>query len=68
MRWQPKSEALTLDGIKPYEHLLFRYILTRNGHNVRLYGGWNIAEADRKDRAARFPEDDWAVIDRGVLA
>jgi len=63
-RWTPKPEVLTLDGITPDQHPLFRYILTRNGHNVSLYGGLAMCEADLKDRCVRFPNDDWAIVDR----
>lgn len=63
-RWTPKTTSLTLDNLKSDQHPLFRYILTRNGHNVALYGGQKAAEFDMRDRARRFPADDWAVIDR----
>jgi hypothetical protein len=63
-RWTPNPEALTLDGIGPKDHPLFRYILTRNGHNVSLYGGRDKCESDLRDRAARFPMDDWGIVDR----
>ncbi len=63
-RWSPKPETATLDAITPDSHPLFRYILTRNGHNVALYGGLAQCERDCRDRAARFPADDWAVVDR----
>lgn len=67
MRWQPKPEVLTLDNLTPEDHKLFRFILTRNGHNVALYGGRDKAEADLKDRTLRFPADDWSIIDRDDL-
>lgn len=63
-RWTPKSESLTLDNITPDSHPLFRYILTRNGHNVALYGGLAQVQADLRDRSARFPLDDWSIVDR----
>lgn len=63
-RWTPKSEVLTLDGITPDQHPLFRYILTRNGHNVALYGGLIKCAEDVQDRKRRFPADDWAIVYR----
>lgn len=66
-RWVPKAESLTLDGITAESHPLFRYILTRNGHNVALYGGLNQCTKDFEDRKRRFPADDWAIVDRKAL-
>lgn len=63
-RWSPASGSTTLDDITPESHPFFQYILTRNGHNVSLYGGRERCEADLRDRANRFPADDWGMIDR----
>lgn len=70
VRWTPREGSTTLDGITPDEHPLFRYILTRNGHNVSLYGGFAQVAKDFLDLSRRFPLDDWSVIDRltgGIL-
>lgn len=63
-RWKPKVPSLTLDNISRDDHPLFRFILTRNGHNVALYGGRTLCEADLRNRALRFPADDWSMVDR----
>jgi hypothetical protein len=67
-RWTPKPGSLTLDDLAPSDHPLFRFIFTRNGHNVALYGGRAPAEAGLRDRSARFPADDWSIIDRNNQA
>jgi hypothetical protein len=63
-RWIPKTAVVVLDAITPDQHPLFRFILTRNGHNVALYGGRAKADQDCRDRALRFPNDDWSVVER----
>jgi hypothetical protein len=63
-RWQPKDGSTTLDNLTPDQHRLFRFIATRNGHNVALFGGREACEDAIRDRAARFPLDDWGMIDR----
>lgn len=64
-KWLPKDGKTSLDGLQPNQHILFRFILTRNGHNVSLYGGQAACERDLADRKHRFPADDWGIVDRG---
>jgi hypothetical protein len=64
-RWIPKDGECTLDDIRPEDHPLFRFILTRNGHNVALFTAIGPCTGARDDRARRFPADDWNIVDRG---